>query len=502
MEEIVRGDLTPSVPQPCSTLVPGVLLELLGGCLVLFASRSAVLDWVPALGQARETPAGSVLATASFTALVAGIALMLLGYLVSLRAAGRVRPSLGTTLAATVLLAAPLLVLITIPSDNINNYALGGRIDALYGGNPYTDPPAEFQRDLFARQSRDQAAVSDYGPAWQTSARVIAQAAGEEAGPARFAVIYRLLGLATLLVSSGLIWAILGRLHPAEQARGTWLFATNPLCLVELVGSGHHDGLMMLLILLGVLVQLRGRTVTAVVCFGLAVLTKWIVLILVPAYLVWIYRGRGFRRRATRSLLLGTLLVVMLGAGLYGRYWAGMRTVEAVTGNLAATRFGNSLAEWVRQRIDPASTRSVSPPGVHSPTERRIIWAFSLAFAAWALALLRQVHDVRTLLAAWGWTLFAYVCLASVWFWPPYGIWVLALAALAPGTSLVRAAVLLSATAMLITIGRAAHVAISASIDSFLLPTFLPPLAYAALSYLRHRLLAPPVSRAPAGVRR
>lgn len=110
---------------------------------------------------------------------------------------------------------------------------------------------------------------------------------------------------------------------------------------------------------------------------------------------------------------------------------------------------------------------------------------------------------MRTLLTAWGWTLFAYVCLASVWFWPWYGIWVLALAALAPGTSLVRAAVLLSATAMLITIGRAAYFAVGTSSEWFLLPTFLPPLAYATLSYLRRRrLLAPLVPRAPAGMRR
>ena len=500
-------------------LYASILVEVLGACLILFASGYASLGWVPAIGKAVNVPPAGIQSVLVFAALLAGIVLMFVGYLYSLRWAGRAGPSIGFTLSVTVLMAFPLLLMTTIPSGDVNSYALYGRIEVLYGGNPYIDPPSKYPNDVFVQQSKDTSVVSVYGPFWQTVAGVVARFAGTEARPVHFIVTYKLLGLVSLLLLSMLVWAILGMLNPDEQARGTWLIATNPLCLLELVGSGHNDGLMMVFVLLGLVAQLRGRTIVAIVCFGFAVLTKWIVLVLAPAYLIFVYARRGLHWNVTRDLVLGTILVIVLGAGLYGKNWAGLSTINAVTGNLAATRFNNSLASfsdavvlWVSRRVDPASAlpapttstttrdlllqgearptnRPPEPPRQLSPTQRPIKWIFSLLFVVWAGALLRGVRGIHTLVETWGWTFIAYLCLASVWFWPWYCVWPLALAALVPRTSLARTAVLFSATAMLITIARTAQPAFGASIEPFVLPTFLPPLAYATRSYVRSRRL-------------
>ncbi len=506
----------PSRSLPLRTaLRRGVLIELVGACLVLLASIFTTIGWVPAFGQAAMPPWPDVLGLVPFFVLVGGLAAMVGGYGISLRALGRAEPSqhpgLAITLLATLLLAAPLLLLATIPSSDLYTYVMYGRIEAIHGGNPYTTPPIRFGWDPFVQLLGDRTLVSAYGPAWQAVARLIAAGAGEGASPAVFVLVYKLLGLAMLLVGSALIWAILGRLAPTEQARGTWFYAANPLCLLELAGAGHNDGFMVVLVLLAALAQVRGRTILTVICLGLAVLTKWVALLLVPAYLMWLFAGRGLRWRAVRDLLAGTVLLLVIGAGLYGKNWVGLRTLEAVTRNLPATQLHNSLAAWTADQLDPARQvrrparsepwarnllsdgeerprqRPLPPPRVLSPIERAIKWAFSLVFAAWALVLLPRAYGIRELLAVWGWTLFAYICLASVWFWPWYVIWVLALAALAPGTSLARAAMVLSTTALLITVARAVQPSFGYEPGSIPLFVFLPPLGYAALMYLLRR---------------
>ncbi|HEX8032961.1 MAG TPA: hypothetical protein VF510_03900, partial [Ktedonobacterales bacterium] len=48
------------------------------------------------------------------------------------------------------------------------------------------------------------------------------------------------------------------------------------------------------------------------------------------------------------------------------------------------------------------------------------------------------------MIEAWGWALFAYVAIASGWFWPWYVTWVVAFAVLAPWGTLTVAALLLA----------------------------------------------------------
>jgi hypothetical protein len=378
-----------------------------------------------------------------------------------------------------------------------------GRIDALYGQNPYIVAPNRFETDPYWPLISERRAVSVYGPLWQVLSWLIADLAGPAAPPALFALVYKGLGLATLLIGAALIWAILGRLAPAERARGAWLYAANPLCLLELAGAGHNDGLMIALVLLGVLFQLRGRTILALIGFGLAVLTKWIVLLLVPAYLVWAYAARGLRRRMTGDLLAAAAIVVALAGLLYGRHWAGRETLEAISGGPAATQLRYSLATWTAFHLtaDKREARAEAeellwqqgrsarelPQRMLDPTEQRVKLAFIGLFAAWALLLLPRARGPRELLGVWGWTLFAYVCLASVWFWPWYVVWVLALAALMPHSRFANAARLLSVTALMLYVARVAALPLDHDLIDLPLIIFLPPLCYVAASHLRRR---------------
>lgn len=483
----------------------GILIELIGALALLFASRYAETGWTRAFWP--PLPLASVGAPAWLpAALVAvGLAAMVLGYAMSLRAIGRLepdeQPELQSIMLLVLLLALPLLLLNTIPSDDLYRYAFAGRIEAVYHANPYVDPPDRFGSDPFLPFfNGDRGPPLVDGPAWQFLSSMLVAYAGPDAPPTFFVLIYKFLGLLALLSGMALIWTILARLAPDDCARGAWLYAANPLSLLALVGSGQNDGLLVVLILLAVLVQLRGRTALAFFVFGLAALVKWVALLLLPAYLVWGYGGRGVRWRVTREFLAGAILIFAVAAGLYGRHLAGGGTLVDLTRDAFPARLSHSLASWTVLRLTHGATGvtpgqptadSVLVPG--SP-ERRVAWGFGLLFAAWAIFLLRRVYDLRELLPAWGWTLFAYVCLSSAWFEPWYVLWVVALAALAPRTLLARSTLFLSVTALMMIPGPLWVARFGHEPVDLPLYVLLPPLAYAALGYVRRRRLAVPAA--------
>jgi hypothetical protein len=180
-------------------------------------------------------------------------------------------------------------------------------------------------------------------------------------------------------------------------------------------------------------------------------------------------------------------------------------------------RLHHSLASWTVLHLahttgkisgDAAATGPAPQPAGDpalglTPRERRVVWGFGLLFAAWALLLLRRVYDLRELLPAWGWTLFAYLCLASAAFEPWYVLWVVALAALAPRTLLARSTLFLSVTVLLIIAGPVWVARFGHEPVDLPLYVLLPPLAYAALGYIRRRRVAVPAAQfVPAQLRK
>jgi len=63
-------------------------------------------------------------------------------------------------------------------------------------------------------------------------------------------LFFKGLALLSHLVNCVLIWVILGKLAPARRLLGTFLYAWNPLALIELAGNGHNDGMLICLLLL------------------------------------------------------------------------------------------------------------------------------------------------------------------------------------------------------------------------------------------------------------
>ncbi|HEU5438338.1 MAG TPA: hypothetical protein VFU88_03530 [Ktedonobacterales bacterium] len=380
---------------------------------------------------------------------------------------------LWLALGGAAVLGLTLLLLPSLPSDDVFSYILYGRISALHGANPLVAAPSSFPDDPFLRLVFWQGTRSVYGPGWlllSAGLTHVAEALGGQL--ATYVLLYKLVGFAAHLANSALIWAILGLLAPRRRLLGTLLYAWNPLCLLEFCASAHNDALMLTLALAGIYCLARGWEGPALLCFGLSISVKYVWLALVPLYLIWVARrvlaeragrvwqeGRAqhartnvrqwYERAGIRAVVWAVLWRVGVVVGVMTLtalpFWAGTETLGALAYSPPAQQLDNSLlelAQWPLRAV--AGALGVRPTAAASVVQAGLkLLGLGIFALVWVRAALRT-RDLGSLLVGWGWVLFWYAAVASGWFWPWYATWALALAALVAREELLPAALLLA----------------------------------------------------------
>jgi alpha-1,6-mannosyltransferase len=362
---------------------------------------------------------------------------------------------LVVVMGAALVFGVTLLLLPSLPSDDVFSYTLYGRISAVHHANPLVATPADFPNDPFLSLVFWRDVRSVYGPVWlllSSGLSLLAQGLG--GSPVAYVALFKALGLVAHLANALLIWAILGRLAPRRQLFGTLLYAWNPLCLLEFCASAHNDAVMLTFLLLGIYCFVRDWEWLALVAWGLAIATKYVPLILLPFYLVAIgYRLRSDGMRwGSIAVALGGRLALLAGivALTAVPYWAGPRMLGALLFSPPAQQLDNSLWEsiswplrWLVAgglRLPPSMARSLVDTTLK-------VGALFLFVVLW-LRELRRASSTEGMLLAWGWALLWYVLVASGWFWPWYVTWAVVVAALAPVGRLTVATLLTAAGAL------------------------------------------------------
>lgn len=205
-------------------------------------------------------------------------------------------------------------------SDDLYRYRWEGKLQ-LAGGNPYQERPGDIRwielRDhLFHKvDGKDFKAV--YGPLVEHLQREMARLSSSvfmQKAPAIIA------DLALLL--------LLARWH---GARAVLLYGWCPLTIVEFVGMGHNDALLILFLVLA----LRYRSATAL---GLAIAVKWWPALLLPAF---------FRERK------GTALAVLVPLLLFVPYASDIRDNADFASGFLGGWSNNPSLFWIVEAITP-----------------------------------------------------------------------------------------------------------------------------------------------------
>lgn len=395
------------------------------------------------------------------------------------------RPVLLATLGAG-------LCLLTLPrlfSKDVLSYLVYGRAFGAYGLNPYTTTPNNMQFDFNFRLIDWHDAVSVYGPAWTLLStalyKVVAPLAASNIWG--YIVSFRALGLVLHLGNAALIWYILGRIRPRDQIAGTIFYAWNPLTLIEFAGNGHNDVGLVFFLLAAVAAQVapRRRPWLVALCLALSVLTKFITLLIIPAYLVLLWRttpedygrwistawGRVRGRRApagaapvvpagrvnwrhVRARLLAVAEAGLVGLVAFVILWApfaeALRNPLFLVNSSAASNYDNSLLQLIYWSLRGLFSAVLPPGESHEIANVLVMTAGRLAFLALFLLMTWRSRDMESWLRGAFWIMFGYLVLATPWFWPWYVTWLVALAPLTGGRKATAATLTFSVSVLVL----------------------------------------------------
>lgn len=161
-----------------------------------------------------------------------------------------------------------------------------------------------------------------YGPAWVALAGWPLRLAGF-GDLLQMLIAYKLWSLLFVLVSGWCIY--LGHEEKQSGWLGAYLFLANPLVLFEALGNAHND-VIMAAFLLGAALAARRRSWLALPLVLIAALIKAFALILVPAFLIVMYRQRWSRARMLGSIALAAGVSCLV----IWPFWAGGAVVGAM----------------------------------------------------------------------------------------------------------------------------------------------------------------------------
>ncbi len=317
-----------------------------------------------------------------------------------------------------------LIGLYPITALDVVLYVVRARLWALYGGSPMSALPAHFPQDPFISLAGEYAKQpSPYGPVWELVAQIplrlgITSIAG---GVIAMKVISLLsyIGMALLIG-----WWARRDADKFQVSRITALtfFALNPLVLMQAIGNGHNDMLMLFCITLGLVLWQRERWIGATLALTIATLVKVTGFILLPLFGIAVLTASpNWRTRITRGL--GMVAIFIAISLIAYRLTGPLPEVFEGARHAALGRFGYTPAYALHvliREIVPSSKTLLELP------EKLFLGIFVLYYV---YVLIKLAQGKITLLEAGFATYFSQLILGSTFrIW--YPMWLIPFAAL------------------------------------------------------------------------
>ena len=385
---------------------------------VLLPRGAAPPRWAHELARASEVVS---LTRRELTAVAWGLLFIVLAaFLVVVHEAWSKRISMSAVLVAAgcslfVAVAAPLLL-----SRDVYTYAAYGRIEALYGGNPYVTVLSSFPHDRFVAVTSVQwlDTHSHYGPLFTLASAGLARAAAGSAAGTILA--FKALAGVSIAAATGLVAFTARRIRPERAALAAALVGLNPVIVVHTVGGGHVDALIAALLAgaCGLVVArpdgASARAIAITALLTVACLVKTVMLPVLLLWLVWLARSR-----VVRTLVVHVLVIVALAVGSAGAFLSASHPFAPFAS------FGG-IESWASPSHFVGQTLVGYVASAHAVADVRVVveTAFLLLYAVLLWRLVRRVEeaDAHGLIAQWGIALFL-LALSLPYLLPWYAAW-------------------------------------------------------------------------------
>ena len=195
-------------------------------------------------------------------------------------------------------------------SYDLFNYIFDAKIVTFYHQNPFQHKALDYPADPMLGFMHWTHRTFPYGPIWLLVSLPISLLGFGKLLPTM--ILFKALAVASYLGACWLVW----KLAVADK-KVLAFFAFSPLVVVETLVSGHHDLLMMALVLAGFYCLQKKRLWLAWLMLGLSIGIKFATGFLVPVFL-WVswrqYRGKKVAWSQVWWLSFGLMVMAMLMA--------------------------------------------------------------------------------------------------------------------------------------------------------------------------------------------
>lgn len=336
-----------------------------------------------------------------------------------------------------------LIGLYPITALDVALYVVRARLWALYGGSPMLAVPANFPQDPYIHLAGEYVKeVSPYGPVWELVAQM----------PIRLGILDIGAGIIAMKIISWLSYVgmaiLIGWYSRQDTPRfrvsnltALAFFALNPLVLLEAIGNGHNDMLMLAFMTLGLVLWQRDKWALAALALTLATLVKITGLILMPLFgMAVLVAAPNWRTRLVRGL--GIAVIFLLAAGISYRLTGPLSEVFVGARHVMFDRWGYTPVYVIR-----AITSQIYPhDAIVAKTVANLARGVFILYFAYLL--IRMAQGKMTLIQAGFLAFFSQLMLGTTFrIW--YPMWLIPFAALGLNSSTSWRTFLFSITAEL-----------------------------------------------------
>jgi hypothetical protein len=216
-------------------------------------------------------------------------------------------------LGVGVLCGASLIGLYPITALDVALYVVRARLWALYDASPMLALPAHYPQDPFIGFSGEfDREPSPYGPLWELIAQIPIQLGILDIASGVIAMkVISLISYVSMAVLIGWYGQQDSPRNKVSSLTAMTFFVLNPLVLLEAIGNGHNDMVMLALMTLGLILWQRDKWAWAAFALTLATLIKISGLILMPLFgMAVLAAAPNWRTRVLRGLGIALIFVV------------------------------------------------------------------------------------------------------------------------------------------------------------------------------------------------
>lgn len=318
-------------------------------------------------------------------------------------------------IGASAALCLWLLFVPPILAKDLFNYASYGKALAFHGNNPYVVVPRNFPADPVLKYISWKGTASVYGPFFSYLAALVTLIARQSA--VSNVIAFKLLSFGFFMGTLFVVDSLAGRLHPARRALILAAVAWNPMVIIQLVGGGHNDAIMIFFIVLAFLLYRQERPVLAVTSAVLAVLVKTTaVFVLVPMLVLFL---RQNARWGLRKYAQALAAVVVLPLAMYLPIWPGIggfKNIISVGTDFSEASVPRFFRGYIVSGLRWLGLRGSGATSLGTSGTRVL---FMLGFLVLFAVFTWRVRDLQSLIFYSGAILFTFM-MCTTWLMPWY----------------------------------------------------------------------------------